>query len=642
MRKAKQYYTLPEPDFKLSSSQVNSVWFNKAKIDINSKINDVVCREFGILKKSGFHIEKKVPIMGKDSDGKKKQTGLHIYLHCNCVLKYRMSFMDDDIRENSELVMKVFRCDDARCQCPDLPPATREIRGEARVELKQIMLEKHANKVYSQSISEASVDVAKGGNLQNIASHDVLNKIRQEIREDNLMDKNIYVDLQKRAESGRLPDLVGLRTYPKFTATFIYEGSLELLSNRNRSSTDVKSLLLDATGGITRKMYNSKSPNFHHVLLLPLRKPSHSSIPSDEHYLIPVAEAITNDSTGFTIAEFLRLVEHNLRKYHGAEQRLCDYIGTDFSWPNFYAILNLNGWSMKDFLHLAYKCFDGGKLIRELQCAILPSSCFSHLSKCIKQDINKFYEEKKDQKFIARLIGEIVTIPNPLDLDAYLKNVIVIFATKYKNMSFDAAFSALDDHFSGDSQDSDDAEEDEVEQELDDEFKEHKAIYRNSKFFQRFDNFSKSISNQKSKELNKYYSTSFLQVFLSKYVAFLPTWSIFLGRMRNEKYTRGNNARIERYFQGLKDDVKANSLELRQIGLINAADYAEFVQKRSAVLIKEAKLGIPGRKTNRDGGKKVTKSIENEREQWKRVRRKSRISNVLLEPNILSQTFPQK
>lgn len=513
------------------------------------------------------------------------------------------------------------------------------MRGQARVELKSTMDEASADVVYSKSIDEANVEVAQAGNLQGIVSRDVLHKIRQEKREENQLDKNDVADLQMRAENGRIPDLVDLRTFQNFTATFINRGALELLSNHN-NSTNVKTLLLDATGGITRKIPNAKSPTFHHVLLLPIEKPSTMLAPGDsnqESYLIPVAELITNDSTGFAISQFLRLVAHNLRKFHG-EQKLCEYIGTDFSWPNFFAILDLNGWTMKTFLRYAYETFENGKLAPQIQHAILPASCFSHMCKCMKKDINKFYTEKEDQKFIARLIGEIVDIPKPLDLDVYIKDLIVVIGTKFKNDSFKSSFNRLKVHYN--LQDAEDEENDkECENENEeDEFVEYKSIYRSSKFFQRFENFEKTISNQISDDSNKYYSVAFLQLFLSKYIAFLPTWTIFIGILRNDNYRRGNNARIERFFQGLKENVKERHLQLRHLGSVHVGDYAEFACARTETLVKEAKIGVPGRKKSR--GKNT--GIENKREKWWKGKSKTRKSAIFLNSETLVENFSQE
>ena len=196
--------------------------------------------------------------MGDDSTRKKVVMKVHIYVNCNCVVRYRLSYQMKGIQVNVELTLSVFRCNDDECVCSELTPSFRQIRGEARRGLKAKMTDKSQSQVYSQSVSEANEDVAQGGYLPDIASHDVLNKIRQEIRDEKQLDNNIFVDLQLRAESGRLPDLIELRTYPKFTATFIFKGALELLSNFCNTS-NIKTLLLDATGGITRKIPKSKS-----------------------------------------------------------------------------------------------------------------------------------------------------------------------------------------------------------------------------------------------------------------------------------------------------------------------------------------------------------------------------------------------
>jgi hypothetical protein len=244
----------------------------------------------------------------------------------------------------------------------------REVRGEARKELKEKMTKLTSGKIQAEAIAAADEEIAQGGYLQDILSSDVLGVVRHEMRSEKKLDKDPVIDLQRRAENGSIPDLVDLRTFPKFTATFITTGALELLADALKKREVI--LMLDATGGITRKVQAAASANFHHVLLLPLQKPNTELAPGQttpECYLVPVAEMITNDSTGFIISQFLRLVRHRLLTEFGCN-RLCAQIRTDFSWPNFYAILDLNGWTMKKFMNICYKTFDSGQFPGELQC----------------------------------------------------------------------------------------------------------------------------------------------------------------------------------------------------------------------------------------------------------------------------------
>ena len=64
-------------------------------------------------------------------------------------------------------------------------------------------------------------------------------------------------------------------------------------------------------------------------------------------------------------------------------------------------------------------------------------------------------------------------------------------------------------------------------------------------------------------------------------MAFLPLWTLFLQHLKNPKQTsRGNNARIERYFQGEKGDIEENERTLGKIGCIKAGRYLTYQQQK--------------------------------------------------------------
>lgn len=633
--KMKNKFAFELPDFELDADDVDKIWFNSQVIDVGSKMNDVICRRFGFLHKSTMHVDyKNEQTKFIKSTQSRKVTGYQIYLHCNCAIKYRLSIFTKEIKENSSLTIKVFRCDAGICECMNLPPSVREVRGEARKELKEKLVAKTGGQLRAEAILAADEEVSLGGYLQDILPINVVDVIRHEMREEKRMDTDHIVDLQRRAEAGKIKDLIDLRTFPKFAATFITSGSLKLLSDVSKKKE--VTLLLVATGGLTRKVSESSSSNFHHVLLLPLEKPNTemtSSQTTAECYLVPVAEMITNDSTGFSISQFLRLVRHRLKNETGGEQ-LCTFIGTGFSWPNFYAILDLNNWTMKEFLSVCYNIFEGGKIDEKFQNATIPVSCFSHMSKCIKDDINKSFDNRTDRLFTARLVGQIANIFETNELDDYIKNVLTIISSQHENAAFKKAFKKLKS-FHGFSERCDEQEELLSRNEYN--FVDEKAIYRDSRFYQRYNTFVIELAGQRKGSTNKFYREKFLKALLSKYLAYLPLWTLFLGRIRNKDFIRGNNARVERHFQGLKEEIRTSTLELRHIGLVHCSDYAEFVEQRNARTVKEARLAVPGRKKSKVNS---LRNPENLKEKWGKGRKsKTRKSTTFLDESATNEAF---
>jgi UDP-N-acetyl-D-mannosaminuronic acid transferase (WecB/TagA/CpsF family) len=185
--------------------------------------------------------------------------------------------------------------------------------------MKETMKTTSNSAIFGESIGNVNKEALPY--LQNFQSRGVIGQVRQEFRNENKLHDDPAFDLKLRAAEGLVPDLVDLKIYSKFTAshntaTFITEGAIELLHEYHKNAKH-KILLLDTTGGITRKTSNKVSATFHHVLLLPMEKPLtalSSGQTTVESYLIPIAEMITNESTGFAISCFLELVTHQILK----------------------------------------------------------------------------------------------------------------------------------------------------------------------------------------------------------------------------------------------------------------------------------------------------------------------------------------
>jgi hypothetical protein len=198
---------------------------------------------------------------------------------------------------------------------------------------------------------------------------------------------------------------------------------------------------------------------------------------------------------------------------------------------------------------------------------------------------------------------------------------------------FNDAFERLKAHH-GYSEDTEDDDESESDYE-DPEFGRYKAIYKSSKFFQLFSNFVEKIPQDSSKPDNNFYSAAFLKLFLDKSLAFLPVWTIFLGRLVDKGFQRGNNARIERFFQGLKIDVGCKKQELGPLGKVSVAAYAAFAYERNLAKVKEVHLGVRGKKKAvvvRSAGEVVSNTAGAEKESWgKRSKTPARRSKTFLD-----------
>ena len=161
----------------------------------------------------------------------------------------------------------------------------------------------------------------------------------------------------------------------------------------------------------------------------------------------------------------------------------------------------------------------------------------------MKDDIFRLFD-KKESYYIAGIIGGILELSNFDELDSYLKNFLSILMTKNETSTTKKIHELLQKF----------AETDEYHDDVKNnmnpcpvvEFEEFETIYKNSKFFQLYDNYLRSNKDIESgKVANKYYNPTFAALFLKKYVAFIPFWTGLLTSIRFKNMKNANNGIIE-------------------------------------------------------------------------------------------------
>lgn len=310
---------------------------------------------------------------------------------------------------------------------------------------------------------------------------------------------------------------------------------------------------------ITRKI--GKKALLHHVLLVTFKKKD-----SDECYLVPIAEMITDDSTGTNIAYFLNKVKSRVSP---TLFKLLSQIGTDDSWPNIHAILSLSNINISEYLVLAYTLFKtiGKNVPKKLLNVVSPAFCFSHLSKNWSKDMEKSYDDINTQRQMRRYWSFLTTISDAKQLDEAIKAILVLLASPRKGKLFTVALQLLEDRW-GTELTSDDKMPTVQEAAIDEPV--GKAIYRDSPFYQKYRHYVDCLAFEKSssKAVNLFHSTSLLEKFLMHYVAVLPFWTVIVARLYHNTAERSNNGRIECSFRLLKSDLDKKVRELNERGNI--------------------------------------------------------------------------
>ena len=154
---------------------------------------------------------------------------------------------------------------------------------------------------------------------------------------------------------------------------------------------------------------------FHHVLLAP----------------------VPDDHTGANIRFFVRFL---LERLNPVAMNRLRQIGTDDSWANVHAILNLTqGMTVTKLLQLSFEVFQGQLPSAELLKCIMLVYCFSHFSKNWKNDIGRAFSDKEDRLAVLAALTEMTTIADPLALDKYVKAFTILLLSKTESPVLKAA-----------------------------------------------------------------------------------------------------------------------------------------------------------------------------------------------------------
>lgn len=162
----------------------------------------------------------------------------------------------------------------------------------------------------------------------------------------------------------------------------------------------------------------------------------------------------------------------------------------------------------------------------------------------MKIDIFKFFKKKEHCFYIAAVIGGILDLTCFEDLDSYLKNFLTILMSKFETSNTKDIHGMFQQFADTNEYPNDEKNYEDINSEED--FEEFEIIYKNSKFFQKYDNFLRSfVDTKKGKNFNKYYNPTFAAIFLKKYIAFIPFWSRLLTSIRFKNMKNANNGLIE-------------------------------------------------------------------------------------------------
>lgn len=458
---------------------------------------------------------------------------------------------------------------DSRFKCECLPK-TPQLRGAERVQVKEQL-----KRCSPSQLHRASLTAPLHVNSPPVTPKIVFRNALQELRRENDMDTVDPInDAYHLMSSGTCQNIQEVSLYQtskgkRFRVILLSTRAISFLQSFLLDGTvsPLKRLLLDATGKVTKKIYESAV--LHHVLLAVVPRRT-----SGQFMSFAVAELVTDDQTGENIGYFLRFA---LSRLSAASLSRLKQIGTDDSWANLNAIMSLSETNVLRFLQLSYEVFIGKPASKNVMEIVSPALCFSHLSKNWSKDLLKTYgkEPPKRRHMVRAVLTQMTLISNCQELERYIKSFLALLCSKFQSPSLTAAKLYLSQSIA--ILDEESFEDGSIDQPTE---ARHKVFYKDSPFYQKFNTLAEGfLESGTNGEPNSFYNYEFVQKFLKHYVAILPLWTIFIAKLHDDHAERSNNARVERYFRTLKDLLEKEAPMLTRLSNIRLGRYAAFQTK---------------------------------------------------------------
>lgn len=168
--------------------------------------------------------------------------------------------------------------------------------------------------------------------------------------------------------------------------------------------------------------------------------------------------------------------------------------------------------------------------------------CTSHITKNMKDDVNRAFKNKNHALFIAAAIGGIFDFTEFDVVDDYIKKLITVLMSRFENAECTRAKNEFSSFSTNEKWNIDET----ISENTEHIYEESSTIYKYSKYFQMYSDFTGSFKEKtSSKNRNPMYNPPFVAVLLKKYFAYLPLWTSLLTSLRSSKLTHANNGIIE-------------------------------------------------------------------------------------------------
>lgn len=576
-----------EGAFKISDKQWNSIYTDKGFIPQKY--------EYYFRNRLVKYVNNVCQVVFKYKKYVKKTNTINIYLKCiykNCK-KFKISV---DIRKRYATVTS-----SSINYCHVGPKKTAYVKGLDRIVVKKNLCNKTPYEYKKSCILKSNKKLTTAGNLQSIKSDCTIRKIKSESYGRLDRDKDDVMDLIKMQKS-----------HSEYVKQVCFPFSVKLYSlEQLRIAYYSKSRLLhfDATGGVVRNPFDSKRVYLYTGVIqvgTSKRLCSVFDMVSSHHF----AKSILQILQDFRIF----CEEHN-------KWPLFSGVVTDFSFANLHALsLGFNRIPLAQYLHLCFKMMISDNYHQHRSKLVFIHLCCAHFLKMVVRDLDKHYTEPETKIYLKRIITVLLSLKKiGLVKDCFL-NLVILLSTRnsveieraLQNLKLYVDQTTVDDKLQVSSSD-----------EINLESPYYESKHDKSPFLFYFDNMAQqNYGDINGNSKNIFFSQEYLQVVITKYMAYFPLWSsIYLA----DYVARVSNAPVENYFGFLKHNILQGQKNLKCSRLVRKIrEHVLFVKNELNLEIPKDDLTNRSRNNREHKLSSQIPSLHKSQETWSK--KKSEVS----------------
>lgn len=484
------------------------------------------------------------------------------------------------------------------------------ILGHQRDEISKRLTNTSTAKLRRELTAEGNATDLNAG-LSTVPSQAALYNLRFNNRLKDDLDGDPLIEVVKRSVGPNNDYIRQLHLLPDFKLLLLKSSQASVFANWY-DSKDFRRANLDGTGSIVAKLQDG-NPLLHHVLLFPIYVGDNKrSTPFN------LSELVTSSQTMQTITDFLKFTIQLVKSDTGRE--FCPMfheIVSDKSFANIGAILKaFNNQSLTEYLEVCWAILTAHtkpakrKAKEQLESLVAVRLCSSHTCKTMNDLVHRHFKDKEMVFTICTMIGPLFNFGELEDALSYAECLLYsltapkrgcefgkIAETSRKLLTTAQSNFAVDDgeNLFQEEHDDDDISLPEYDMSLQN-YKQHQAIYRTSKCFQRLDEYLENCRYDRSGEENKFFSPAFARAFLKNHLSYLILWGNMMSYQRCKTTPRANNGSIENYFRQKKDIFREDKLETGSFGVVRIGRYIRHYTKIIDVKVKEINFSIPNRR----------------------------------------------